>query len=93
MAENTPAQSSGLARAAKILGIVSIILGVLGGGGIVFAIVSLILGGQCKNKGIENADTKTATTTAIIGLVISIIVSIVVGVLSSVLANGMSRYM
>lgn len=76
MAENTPAQgqSKGKSIACMACGIASIALCEAYGLGLIPAIVSLILGGQCAKEGVQNTFTKVGKITAIIGLILSIIV-------------------
>ena len=76
MAENTPVQgqSKGKSIACMACGIASIVLCEAYGMGLIPAIVSLILGGQCAKEGVQNTFTKVGKITAIIGLILSIIV-------------------
>ena len=75
MAENTPAQgqSKGKSIACMACGIASIVLAWTYGAGLIPAIVSLVLGGQCAKEGVQNQFTKVGKITAIIGLILSII--------------------
>ena len=75
MAENTPVQgqSKGKSIACMVFGIASIVASYGYGVGLICAIVSLVLGGQCKKEGVENTFTKAGKITAIIGLILSII--------------------
>lgn len=75
MAENTPAQGGSKAKSivCMALGIASIVLSYGYGTGLVCAIVSLVLGGQCAKEGVQNQFTKVGKITAIIGLILSII--------------------
>ena len=76
MAENTPAQgqSKGKSIACMACGIASIVFCEVYGFGLIPAIVSLILGGQCAKEGVQNTFTKVGKITAIIGLILSIVV-------------------
>lgn len=75
MAENTPVQgqSKGKSIACMVTGIASIVASYGYGVGLICAIVSLILGAQCKKDGVQNQFTKVGKITAIIGLILSII--------------------
>lgn len=75
MAENTPVQgqSKGKSIACMVFGIASIVASYGYGVGLICAIVSLILGSQCKKDGVQNTFTKVGKITAIIGLILSII--------------------
>ena len=74
--ENAPVQnqSKGKSIACMACGIASIVLCEAYGLGLIPAIISLVLGGQCKNAGIQNTFTKVGKITAIIGLILSIVV-------------------
>ena len=76
MAENTPVQgqSKGKSIACMACGIASIVLCELYGFGLIPAIISLILGSQCKKEGVENTFTKVGKITGIIGLILNIVV-------------------
>lgn len=76
MSVNTPVQgqSKGKSIACMACGIASIVLCEAYGMGLIPAIVSLILGGQCAKEGVQNTFTKVGKITAIIGLILSIIV-------------------
>ena len=75
MAENTPVQgqSKGKSIACMACGIASIVLSECYGLGLIPAIISLVLGGQCKKEGVQNTFTKVGKITGIIGLILSII--------------------
>jgi len=75
MAENTPVQgqSKGKSIACMVCGIASIVASYGYGFGLICAIVSLILGSQCKKAGVQNTFTKVGKITGIIGLILSII--------------------
>ena len=76
MSVNTPVQgqSKGKSIACMACGIASIVLCEAYGMGLIPAIISLILGSQCKKEGVQNTFTKVGKITAIIGLILSIIV-------------------
>ena len=59
---------------ALVLGIASIVLSECYGLGLIPAIISLVLGGQCKKEGVQNTFTKVGKITGIIGLILSIVV-------------------
>ena len=67
-------QSKSKSIACMACGIASIALFWLYGCGLIPAIVSLVLGSQCKNESVQNTFTKVGKITSTIGLVISIIV-------------------
>ena len=69
MAENTPVQgqSKGKSIACMVTGIASIVASYGYGVGLICAIVSLILGAQCKKDGVQNQFTKVGKITGIIG--------------------------
>ena len=95
MAENAPVQgqSKGKSIACMACGIASIVFCELYGLGIIPAIISLVLGGQCAKEGTQNTFTKVGKITGIIGLILSIVVgglmilAIIIGV-----AAGMANY-
>ena len=74
--ENAPVQnqSKGKSIACMACGIASIVLSWSYGCGLIPAIVSLILGGQCAKEGVQNTFTKVGKITGIIGLILSIVV-------------------
>ena len=76
MAENTPVQeqSKGKSIACMVCGIASIVLCEVYGLGLIPAIISLILGSQCKKEGVQNTFTKVGKITGIIGLILNIVV-------------------
>ena len=76
MAENAPVQgqSKGKSIACMACGIASIVLCEVYGMGLIPAIVSLILGGQCAKEGVQNTFTKVGKITGIIGLILNIVV-------------------
>ena len=88
MAENTPVQgqSKGKSIACMVCGIASIVLSECYGLGLIPAIVSLVLGGQCKKEGVQNTFTKVGKITSIIGLILSIILGIIMIILVAVAA-------
>lgn len=94
--ENAPVQgqSKGKSIAAMACGIASIVLCIAYGFGLIPAIVSLILGSQCKKDGVQNTFTKVGKITAIIGLILSIVVGALI-ILFVVLgiAAGAAEYM
>ncbi len=99
MAENTPntpveGQSKGKSIACMACGIASIVLSWSYGCGLIPAIVSLILGGQCKKEGVQNTFTKVGKITAIIGLILSIILGIIMIILACIgaAAGAMTSY-
>jgi hypothetical protein len=70
-------------------GIASIVLSWSYGCGLIPAIVSLVLGGQCAKEGVQNTFTKVGKITGIIGLILSIIgtiASIAVAIASAALS-------
>ena len=89
MAENTSSQGSKVKSIiSMVLGIYSIVGGWAWGNGIIFAVVSLILGGQCKKEGTENTFTKVGKITSIIGLIgsiIGLIVCIIIAIAAAAL--------
>ena len=93
--ENAPVQgqSKGKSIACMACGIASIVLCEAYGFGLIPAIVSLILGSQCKKDGVQNTFTKVGKITAIIGLILSIVVGalmilfVVLGI-----ASGAAKY-
>ncbi|MCR4557433.1 MAG: hypothetical protein K5779_06390 [Saccharofermentans sp.] len=74
MAENTQGQSKGKSIACMACGIASIVLCEAYGLGLIPAIISLILGSQCKKEGVQNTFTKVGKITGIIGLILNIVV-------------------
>ena len=88
MAENTPVQgqSKGKSIACMVFGIASIVASYGYGFGLICAIVSLILGSQCKKDGVQNTFTKVGKITSIIGLILSIILGIIMIILVAVAA-------
>ena len=94
MAENTPAQGSkGKAIACMVCGIASIVLAWTYGAGLIPAIVSLVLGGQCAKEGVQNTFTKVGKITGIIGLIMSIVLGIVMIIIAAAAAaTGVSSY-
>ena len=98
MAENTPApvegQSKGKSIACMACGIASIVLSWSYGCGLIPAIVSLVLGGQCKKEGVQNTFTKVGKITGIIGLILSIILGIIMIILACIgaAAGAMTSY-
>ena len=96
MAENTPVQgqSKGKSIACMACGIASIVLSECYGLGLIPAIISLILGGQCKKDGVQNTFTKVGKITAIIGLILSILLGILMIILVAVgVASGVANNM
>ena len=83
MSVNTPVQgqSKGKSIACMACGIASIVLCEAYGMGLIPAIVSLILGSQCKKEGVQNTFTKVGKITAIIGLILSIVVGAIMIIL------------
>ena len=95
MAENVPAQnqSKGKSIACMACGIASIVLCEIYGIGLIPAIISLILGGQCAKEGVQNAFTKAGKITGIIGLILNIVVgAIMILAVIVAVASGMSNY-
>ena len=74
MAENTQGQSKGTSIVCMACGIASIVLCEAYGLGLIPAIISLILGSQCKKEGVQNTFTKVGKITGIIGLILNIVV-------------------
>ena len=94
MAENTPVQgqSKGKSIACMACGIASIVLCEVYGIGLIPAIISLILGGQCAKEGVQNAFTKAGKITGIIGLILNIVVgAIMILAVIGAVASGMSN--
>jgi hypothetical protein len=94
MAENVPAQnqSKGKSIACMACGIASIVLCEIYGIGLIPAIISLILGGQCAKEGVQNAFTKAGKITGIIGLILNIVVgAIMILAVIGAVASGMSN--
>ena len=94
MAENVPAQnqSKGKSIACMACGIASIVLCEIYGIGLIPAIISLILGGQCAKEGVQNALTKAGKITGIIGLILNIVVgAIMILAVIGAVASGMSN--
>lgn len=96
MAENTPSTGSKVKSIiCMALGIYSIVVGWAWGNGIVFAIVSLVLGGQCKKEGVQNTFTKVGKITGIIGLIgsiIGLIVCIILAIISAAANSYLASY-
>ena len=95
MAENTPAQgqSKGKSIACMACGIASIVLSWSYGCGLIPAIVSLVLGGQCAKEGVQNTFTKVGKITGIIGLIMSIILGVIMIIIAvAAAASGVSSY-
>ena len=95
MAENTPVQgqSKGKSIACMVTGIASIVASYGYGVGLICAIVSLILGAQCKKDGVQNQFTKVGKITAIIGLILSIVVgAIMIILVAAAAAAAVSSY-
>lgn len=93
MAENTQGQSKGKSIACMACGIASIVLCELYGFGLIPAIISLILGGQCKKEGVENTFTKVGKITGIIGLILSIVLGVIMIIaVAAAAASGVSSY-
>ena len=96
MAENIPAQnqSKGKSIACMACGIASIVLCEIYGIGLIPAIISLILGGQCAKEGVQNAFTKAGKITGIIGLILNIVVGaiMIIAVILGAAATAMSNY-
>lgn len=95
MAENTPVQgqSKGKSIACMACGIASIVLSEAYGLGLIPAIISLILGAQCKKEGVQNTFTKVGKITAIIGLILSIVLGIIIiAVVALGVAAGVANY-
>ncbi len=96
MAENTPVQgqSKGKSIACMACGIASIVLCEVYGMGLIPAIVSLILGGQCAKEGVQNTFTKVGKITAIIGLILNIVVGaiMIIAVAAGVAAGVSGSY-
>lgn len=94
MAENVPAQnqSKGKSIACMACGIASIVLCEIYGIGLIPAIISLILGGQCAKEGVQNAFTKAGKITGIIGLILNIVVgAIMILAVIGAVASGMTN--
>ena len=94
MAENVPAQnqSKGKSIACMACGIASIVLCEIYGIGLIPAIISLILGGQCAKEGVQNAFTKAGKITGIIGLILNIGVgAIMILAVIGAVASGMTN--
>ena len=95
MAENTPVQgqSKGKSIACMVCGIASIVASYGYGFGLICAIVSLVLGSQCKKAGVQNTFTKVGKITGIIGLILSIVLGVIMIILVAAgAAAGMSSY-
>ena len=95
MAENTPVQeqSKGKSIACMVCGIASIVLCEVYGFGLIPAIVSLVLGAQCKKEGVQNTFTKVGKITGIIGLIMSIILGVIMIIVAvAAAASGVSSY-
>ncbi len=94
MAENTPAQgqSKGKSIACMACGIASIVLAWSYGAGLIPAIVSLVLGGQCAKEGVQNTFTKVGKITGIIGLVMSIVLGVIMIILAAIGAAAGASY-
>ena len=95
MAENTPVQeqSKGKSIACMVCGIASIVLCEVYGFGLIPAIVSLVLGAQCKKEGVQNTFTKVGKITGIIGLIMSIILGVIMIIVAvAAAATGVSSY-
>jgi len=95
MAENTPVegQSKGKSIACMAFGIASVVLAWCYGCGLIPAIISLVLGGQCKKEGVQNNFTKAGKITGIIGLIMSIVLGIIMIVLVALgVAAGVANY-
>ena len=93
--ENAPVQnqSKGKSIACMACGIASIVLCEVYGFGLIPAIISLVLGGQCKKAGIQNTFTKVGKITAIIGLILSIVVgAIMIILVAAAAAAGIASY-
>ena len=93
--ENAPVQgqSKGKSIACMACGIASIVLCEVYGFGLIPAIISLVLGAQCKNAGIQNQFTKVGKITAIIGLILSIVVgAIMIILVAAAAAAAVSSY-
>jgi len=93
--ENAPVQnqSKGKSIACMACGIASIALCEAYGLGLIPAIISLVLGGQCKKAGIQNTFTKVGKITAIIGLILSIVVgAIMIILVAAAAAAGIASY-
>ena len=86
MTEIQPAQgqSKGKSIACMACGIASIVLCECYGFGLIPAIVSLVLGSQCKKEGVQNTFTKVGKITGIIGLILSIVVGAIMIILVAV---------
>ena len=96
MAENTPVQgqSKGKSIACMACGIASIVLSEVYGLGLIPAIISLILGAQCKKEGVQNTFTKVGKITGIIGLILSIVLGIIIiAVVALGVAAGVAQNM
>ena len=95
MAENTPVQgqSKGKSIACMVCGIASIVASYGYGFGLICAIVSLVLGSQCKKAGVQNTFTKVGKITGIIGLILSIVVgALMIILVAAAAASGISSY-
>ena len=93
--ENAPVQnqSKGKSIACMACGIASIVLCEVYGFGLIPAIISLILGSQCKKEGVQNTFTKVGKITAIIGLILSIVVgAIMIILVAAAAAAGIASY-
>ena len=96
MAENTPVQgqSKGKSIACMVCGIASIVLSECYGFGLIPAIISLILGGQCKKDGVQNTFTKVGKITSIIGLILSIVIgALMIILVAAGVATGIANNM
>ena len=61
--------------------------------GLIPAIVSLVLGGQCAKEGVQNTFTKVGKITGIIGLIMSIILGVIMIIIAvAAAATGVSSY-
>ena len=95
MAENTPVegQSKGQSIACMAFGIASVVLAWCYGCGLIPAIISLVLGGQCKKEGVQNNFTKAGKITGIVGLILSILLGIIMIVVVALgVAAGVANY-
>ncbi len=72
----------------KIFGIVSIVAGLCAGGGLPFAIASLILSSLAKKTDPDNSDAKLGGTLGIVGIIISVLSVIIWIVIYSVAIVG-----
>ena len=93
MAENTPVQGQSKTKSivCMVFGIASIVASYGYGFGLICAIVSLVLGSQCKKEGVQNTFTKAGKITGIIGLILSIIGTIA-SILVAVLYGAAAAY-